>query len=174
MALRNHLLTPKLPTLRSPKPISRLSPSSTFLNNRTRKTLIKCSHESSADYSDLSSNLAKEVGKMNTLLAQRAEAMEKSREILFKELCQYLSMGSTDEVRRQWMKMEEEEKWVLVKGFVSDWGANFHPLSARSVKELIEEHLHGEEEERENGSSKSSSSSLFPSLKKMLWFSQNK
>lgn len=72
------------------------------------------------------------------------------------------------------MKMEEEEKWVLVKGFVSDWGANFHPLSARSVKELIEEHLHGEEEERENGSSKSSSSSLFPSLKKMLWFSQNK
>lgn len=170
MALRTHHLNPQFPPLQPLKLHSRPFPSLTFLGNRA-KTLIKCSDESSGN-SELASNLAKEVSKMNTLVGQRAEAMEKSRELLFKELCQYLSMDS-NEVLKQWRKMEEEEKWVLVKGFVSDWGVNFHPLSARSVKELVEEYL--DEIEHENASSSSSSksspSSLIPTLKKMMGFS---
>ncbi|GFY89466.1 K+ efflux antiporter 3 [Actinidia rufa] len=31
-------------------------------------------------------------------------------------------------------KMDEEEKWVLVRGFVSEWGVDFHPLSARRAQ----------------------------------------
>ncbi|XP_062082709.1 uncharacterized protein LOC133789015 [Humulus lupulus] len=183
MALRAHLLTPKIPTLQPPSLSSRRSPSVvTFLGNRT-KTLIKCSDLSSGESdseSELASNLAREVAKMNTLLAQRAEAMAKSRGLLFKEVCQYLCMDS-DEVGSHWRKMEEEDKWVLVKRFVSDWGVNFHPLSARSIKELIEEHLRAIEDEQSNSSKSSSSSpspsssssSLFPSLKKLMWFSQD-
>ncbi|KAM6595548.1 hypothetical protein CsatA_006072 [Cannabis sativa] len=181
MALRVHL-TPKIPTFQPPSPSPtlnfHLSPSViTFSSNRT-KTLIKCtssdlsSGESDSD-SELALNLAREVEKMNNLLVQRAEAMEKSRGLLFKEVCQYLSMDS-DEVGSHWRKMEEEDKWVLVKRFVSDWGVNFHPLSAKSIKELIEEHLTAiEDDYQQNNSLKSSSSSsLFPSLKKFMWFSQ--
>ncbi|PON75883.1 hypothetical protein PanWU01x14_038340 [Parasponia andersonii] len=176
MALRTHPI-PKFPTLQPPhpKPTSPHFSSITFLRNQTKKALTKCSAESSGDSELLASNLTREVAKMSTLLVQRAEAMEKSRDLLFKELCNHLSMDS-GEARRRWRKMEEEEKWVLVRGFMSDWGVNFHPLSARSVKELIEEHLHEEEEEGEanaSSSKSSSSSSLFPSLKKMIWFSQD-
>lgn len=105
---------------------------------------------------------------MNSVLGQREEAMEKSREMLFGELCEYVNLKA-EEVKKRWGKMEEEEKWVLVKGFVSEWGSNFHPLSARSVKELVEEYLH----EQDPSPNSSSSSALFPSLKKIMGFSQN-
>ncbi|KAK9988859.1 hypothetical protein SO802_029098 [Lithocarpus litseifolius] len=65
----------------------------------------------------------------------------------------------------KWRKMDEEEKWVLVKGFVSDWSMDFHPLSARSVKEMVEECLL-----EENPSTKSSLSVLFPGLKRLMGF----
>lgn len=91
--------------------------------------------------------------------------MKKSKELLFTELCQYLALKG-EEVKKKWRKMDDEDKWVLVKGFVSEWSESFHPLSARSVKEMVEEYL-----QEENPSPKSSPSSLFPGLKKMMGFS---
>lgn len=108
---------------------------------------------------------------MNSVMLQRREAMEKSRELLFRELCGYLNLEA-EEVKKRWKKMDEEEKRGLVKGFVSEWGVNFHPLSARSVKELVEEYLR-DGEQNPSPKSSSSSSSLFPTLKKMMGFSQN-
>ena len=81
-----------------------------------------------------------EKKKIPTHLAQRVEAMRKSRELLFTELCNYLQL-KPEELKNKLGKMNEEEKWVLVRGFVSEWSVYFHPLSARSVKELVEEHL---------------------------------
>ena len=66
-------------------------------------------------------------------------------------------------------KMDEEEKWVLVKGFVSYWSMDFHPLFARPVKEMVKEYLL-----EENPSAKSSPLVLFPGLKRLMGFSQNK
>ncbi|KAL5556902.1 hypothetical protein UlMin_039138 [Ulmus minor] len=163
MALKINL-HPKFSQLHLPKPQTSPSLYLTFSGNRIR-TPLRCSGESAGD-SELASKLAKEVSKMNTLLVQREEAMEKSRELLFGEFCQYLSMEA-EEVKKKWKKMDEEEKRVLVKGFVSDWGANFHPLSSRSVRELIEEHLL---EAKRDSTSSSSSSALFPTLKKMMGF----
>lgn len=95
--------------------------------------------------------------------------MEKSRELLFIEMCQYLGMGS-EEVKRRWGNMGDEEKWVLVKGFVSEWAVNFHPLSAKSVKEMVEEHLN-----EDDPSPHPSLSPLFPGLTWMfMGFQSNK
>lgn len=95
--------------------------------------------------------------------------MKKSKELLFTELCQYLGLKE-EEVKKKWRKMDEEEKWGLVRGFVSEWSVNFHPLSSRSVKEMVEEYL-----QDENPSSAASCPpSLFPELKKLMGFSQDK
>ncbi|KAF3949169.1 hypothetical protein CMV_024929 [Castanea mollissima] len=94
--------------------------------------------------------------------------MKKSKELLFTELCQYLAFKG-EEVKMKWRKLDEEEKWVLVKGFVSDWRVDFHPLSARSVKEMVQEYLL-----EENPSTKSSLLVLFPGLKRLMGFTQNK
>ena len=96
--------------------------------------------------------------------------MQKSREMLFMEMCQFLRMGS-EELKRRWKKMGEEEKWVFLKGFVSVWGVNFHPLSAKSAKEMVEEYLHDDDPSSDH----SSPSLLFPGLKRMfLRFQSNK
>ncbi|KAL3576253.1 hypothetical protein D5086_021536 [Populus alba] len=115
---------------------------------------------------DLASDLASEVAKINIHLVQQEEAMKKSRELLFAELCKYLALDK-EEVKRKWSKMDQEEKRVLIKGFVDEWGVNFHPLSARSVKEMIEEYLH-----ERKPPSHSSGSMLFPGLKRIMGFSQ--
>jgi hypothetical protein len=137
-------------------------PSTTLLSDKPR-TRISCVNKISD--AELSSNLASEVAKINTHLAQREEAMKKSKELLFTELCHYLALQG-DEAKKKWRKMDEEERLVLVKGFVTEWSANFHPLSARSVKE---EYL-----QEENPSSTSSPSLLFPGLQRIMGFSQNK
>ncbi|KAF8404769.1 hypothetical protein HHK36_009658 [Tetracentron sinense] len=90
---------------------------------------------------ELAADLA---AKVNTPLGQRNEAMKKSRELLFVEFCQHLGLGA-EEVKQKWKKMDEEQKWGLVKGFISEWGVTFHPLSSRSVKEMVEEHLDEED-----------------------------
>ncbi|XP_062177595.1 uncharacterized protein LOC133882432 [Alnus glutinosa] len=139
--------------------------STTLLSDKPR-TRISCVNKISD--AELSSNLASEVAKINTHLAQREEAMKKSKELLFTELCHYLALQG-DEAKKKWRKMDEEERLVLVKGFVTEWSANFHPLSARSVKEMVEEYL-----QEENPSSTSSPSLLFPGLQRIMGFSQNK
>ncbi|CAN1163776.1 hypothetical protein LINPERPRIM_LOCUS32794 [Linum perenne] len=77
---------------------------------------------------------------MNTHVTQRTNAMNKSRQILFCKLCKFLDLEE-DKMQIRWEEMDQEEKSVLVKGFVDEWGANFHPLSAMSVEELIQEHI---------------------------------
>ncbi|KAE8708479.1 protein RMD5-like protein A-like [Hibiscus syriacus] len=102
------------------------------------------------------------VEKINTHLEQKEKAMEKSRGLLFAELCQYLSLQE-EEMNQKWRKMKEEEKWVLVSKFVDDWGVYFHPLSVRSVKEMVDEYL-------QDGKSPSP---RFPGLKRMLGISDD-
>ncbi|XP_022149245.1 uncharacterized protein LOC111017712 [Momordica charantia] len=111
---------------------------------------------------ELASDLATEVAKMSTNLIQREEAMKKSKEFLFTELCGFLGLKS-EETKKSWKKMDEEAKLALVKEFVTEWGFNFQPLSPRSVKELVEEYVNGE-----NISAISSAPSLIPSLKRIM------
>ncbi|OVA18964.1 hypothetical protein BVC80_8933g4 [Macleaya cordata] len=117
---------------------------------------------------EIAADLAAEMARVKTPLVQRNEAMNKSRELLFGEFCQYLGL-KPEEVKQRWRKMDEVEKMGLVKGFVSEWSLAFHPLSSRSVKEMVEEHL-----KEENPFVVSSPSLMFPRLKKMLGFSQDK
>ncbi|KAL6269901.1 hypothetical protein ACE6H2_026812 [Prunus campanulata] len=162
MALRMNLLSPKIPK-QSTKFHTNSFPSLTHFNPRPKtQIIIHCNNKNISD-----AELASDLTKMNTLFMQREEAMKKSRELLFTELCHYLNSKS-EEVKKKWRKMEEEDKWVLVKGFVSEWGVNFHPLSAKSVKELVEEHLH-----EENPPAKSSAAAFFPGLKRMMGFSED-
>ncbi|XP_059654631.1 uncharacterized protein LOC132301390 [Cornus florida] len=163
MALRVHILTPEIPSQTLKSQTHHPFPSTT-LQTHTPKIQISCAN--SVSDAELASDLATEIEKMSTHLVQREEAMKKSRQILFTELCQYMGSNS-EEVKTTWKKMSEEDKWVLAKGFVSDWGVNFHPLSARSVKDMVEEHL-----VEDNPSL--SSSLFFPNLKKMMGFSQSK
>lgn len=93
--------------------------------------------------------------------------MKKSRELLFTDFCQYLAMQA-EEVNEKWRKMDEGKKCVLINGFISEWGVNFHPLSAKYVKEMVEEHLSAVNQ------SAQSSPSLFSDLKKIMGFSPNK
>uniref|UniRef100_A0A6M2ESK0 DUF7026 domain-containing protein n=1 Tax=Populus davidiana TaxID=266767 RepID=A0A6M2ESK0_9ROSI len=160
MALRTNLFFPNT-ILQRPK--SYFCPSPTTAHFRTR---ILCTHKKCRSDADLASDLASEVAKINIHLVQREEAMKKSRELLFAELCKYLALDK-EEVKRKLSKMDQEEKRVLIKGFVDEWGVNFHPLSARSVKEMIEEYLH-----ERKPPSHSSGSMLFPGLKRIMGFSQ--
>ncbi|XAR52991.1 hypothetical protein NMG60_11021350 [Bertholletia excelsa] len=164
MALRIHPIHPQILARPLKLPATVHFPSATLTHLcTTPKPQILCSKGTRA--SELASELASEVEKM----AQREEALKKSLELLFTELCKHQGLR-TEELRRKWKKMGEEERWVLIKGFVLDWGLNlnFHPLSARSVKEMVEEYLGGDD------SRDRSSSVLFPGLKKIIWFSANK
>uniref|UniRef100_A0A0A0KYF6 DUF7026 domain-containing protein n=1 Tax=Cucumis sativus TaxID=3659 RepID=A0A0A0KYF6_CUCSA len=136
------------------------SPSPTLSRNRMPRQITYCRKKLSD--ADLASDLATEVAKINTNLIQREEAMKKSREFLFTELCEFLGLKS-EETKRKWMKMEEEAKLRLVKEFVSEWGFNFQPLSGRCVKEMVEEYVNGE-----NLYGISSASSFISSLKKTM------
>lgn len=100
---------------------------------------------------------------MNTQMIQKEEALKKSKELLFVEFCNYTGLKS-EEMKKKWKKFSEEEQWVLIKSFVLEWGAHFHPLSARSVKELVDEYL-------VENTSDFNSSSFFPGLKKLMGFS---
>ncbi|XP_011030238.1 PREDICTED: uncharacterized protein LOC105129740 [Populus euphratica] len=160
MALKTNLFFPNT-ILQRPK--SYCCPSPTTTHFRTR---ILCTHKKIRSDADLASDLASEVAKINIHLVQREEAMKKSRELLFAELCKYLALDK-EEAKRKWSKMDQEEKRVLIKGFVDEWGVSFHPLSARSVKEMIEEYLH-----ERKPPSHSSGSMLFPGLKRIMGFSQ--
>ncbi|XWS62520.1 hypothetical protein CRYUN_Cryun06bG0018200 [Craigia yunnanensis] len=134
----------------------------TLITNRPNKRHnISCAKKNHSDKA-LALDLAISVKKINTHLEQKEKAMKKSRELLFLDLCQYLSLKE-EEVNKKWRKMKEEEKLVFVKEFVNEWGVNFHPLSVRSVKEMIDEFLQDDK----------SSSVMFPGLKRMLGFSED-
>ncbi|XP_002518309.3 uncharacterized protein LOC8279178 [Ricinus communis] len=166
MALKIQLLSPNtIPQARMFRYFP--FPTATHFSNRL-KTHIQCNNNNKVSDADLASDLATEVAKINTQLVQKEEAMRKSKELLFTELCHYLDMEK-EEVKRKWSNLDQEEKWVLIKGFVDEWGINFHPLSARSVRAMIEEYIN-----EKKSSSSSSASELFPGLKRLMGFSENK
>lgn len=134
---------------------------------------------------ELASDLASEIEKMKTHLAKKEEAVKKKEEaikksvkILFKEMCEYLGMQES-EVMKKWKNMNEDDKLGLVKEFVLEWGVDFHPLSAKSAKEMVDmylvEHVAYENTNvscDDNGDA--SSPMLFSSLLKLLGLFQNK
>ncbi|KAL2904124.1 hypothetical protein RDABS01_002834 [Bienertia sinuspersici] len=64
--------------------------------------------------------------------------MKTSKQLLFFDFCNYLNLNP-DDVKYKWTNLSNDEKLRLVKGFVSNWGLYFHPLSPKSVRDLIEE-----------------------------------
>ncbi|KAI3786265.1 hypothetical protein L1987_39826 [Smallanthus sonchifolius] len=119
---------------------------------------LRCPTSCSNSISDM--ELAMDLEKMKRQTVETQEAMKRSRKVLYAELCLYLGLGK-EELRRKWERMEEDDKWVLAEEFVSDWGSNFHPLSA---KELVDQHLF------HDVNKDSSSVYLFSGLKKLMGF----
>uniref|UniRef100_A0A803MC80 DUF7026 domain-containing protein n=1 Tax=Chenopodium quinoa TaxID=63459 RepID=A0A803MC80_CHEQI len=124
--------------------------------------------------SDLASDFAAEVNKLNTQSKERENAMKISKQLLFSDLCNYLDMNP-DDVMSKWRNLSPDDKLGLVKGFVSDWGLNFHPLSPKSVKDLVEEFVMNDSKENESSDffqkdelKSSNSDVLFPTLKKLI------
>ncbi|KAI5448287.1 uncharacterized protein LOC127083753 [Lathyrus oleraceus] len=103
------------------------------------KTRISCSNKSNDDAS-LASEFAEKVSIINARAVQAEQVMRKSRKILFKEFCNYLDLNE-QEAKQKWNKIDEDEKWVLIKGFVQELNEFFQPLSAKYTKELVEEYL---------------------------------
>ncbi|MED6145573.1 hypothetical protein PIB30_026432 [Stylosanthes scabra] len=128
MALRIHVI---------PTPSS--APITTHLFSARLNTRISCSNKGISD-ATLASELAIKVNTVKTRAKLTEEAMTKSRYLLFRHLCEYMGLNE-DKVKLQWTKMDDSQKLVLVKGFVAEWGALFHPLSARSTKDMVEEYL---------------------------------
>ncbi|XP_058069532.1 uncharacterized protein LOC131218771 [Magnolia sinica] len=123
------LKSPKYPSLAIPPPLSA---------RRTKTHLCCSSSRNPISDPELASELAAEVARINTPLVQRKEAMEKSRDLLFVDFCHYLGLKA-DDVKKRWRDFGEEEKLDWVRGFVAEWGVAFHPLSLKSVKEMVEE-----------------------------------
>ncbi|XP_006281123.2 uncharacterized protein LOC17876728 [Capsella rubella] len=121
--------------------------------------------------SELANDLAREIGKANTASEQRREAMKKSGEILWGELCRHMDLKE-DEMRIKWRNIGDEEKLSLVREFVDEWAGDFQPLSVRSVKEMVEQECldSSSVESSSSSSSMSSFSGLFPGLKRIIGF----
>ncbi|KAG4168548.1 hypothetical protein ERO13_A12G031600v2 [Gossypium hirsutum] len=132
------------------------------ISNNRPNTKIPCTKNKLSD-SALALDLAINVQKINTHLEQKEKAMKKSKEFLFTELCQYLSLKE-EEMNKKWRKMREEEKWVLINKFVDEWSVHFYPLSARSVKEMVDEYLQDDNR---------SDPPMFPGLKRLLGMSKD-
>ncbi|XP_027933156.1 uncharacterized protein LOC114188727 [Vigna unguiculata] len=130
-------------------------------------TRISCTASGDGGISDakLASEFAVRVARLHAQSLQADEAMSKSRKLLFGELCEYMCLNE-EQAQHKWSSMDEEEKLVLVKAFLKEWGSHFHPLSARSTKEMLEEYLR-----QGNGPPKpSSSSSFFSGLNRIIGF----
>ncbi|XP_073271554.1 uncharacterized protein [Primulina huaijiensis] len=156
------------PFLSNPTPAKSLR----FNHNPCRAIKISCikKKEPTTDET-LAAELSPHINNLNTSTLQREEALKKSRELLFIEVSNFTRLQPED-LRKKWRRMGEEEIWVLANGFVSEWSAHFHPLSARSVKEMVEEYLAEEGEFSDSGSGYASPN-LFPDFGKLLGFSRN-
>ncbi|CAI9764459.1 unnamed protein product [Fraxinus pennsylvanica] len=179
MALRFHLLSTKLlpqPTNSHTHPFPSAAAAAYFVKFKSyphKNLKISCTNEEISNDEMLAVELDLEISKLNTHVLQREEALKKSRELLFVELCNFIGLNSED-VKMKWDKMNEEEKSVLAKGFVTEWSAHFHPLSAKSVKEMVDEHLVEEKpSSMEKTSSMAASNKPFPNFGKLMGFSQN-
>ncbi|WVY92675.1 hypothetical protein V8G54_031763 [Vigna mungo] len=130
-------------------------------------TRISCTAAGDGGISDarLASEFAVRVARMNAQSLKADEAMRKSRKLLFGELCEYMCLNE-EQAQDKWSSMDEDEKLVLVEAFLKEWGSHFHPLSARSTKEMLEEYLR-----QGNAPPKPpSSSSFFSGLNRIIGF----
>ncbi|KAK4254140.1 hypothetical protein QN277_009563 [Acacia crassicarpa] len=162
--------------LSSPKFSSHLSNFSStnllFHNHKLRATQVSYARSfSRCSDAALAADLAAKIAMVNSDLLRTEEAMKKSQAILFGELCEYLGLKE-DEMKQKWRKIDGEEKLALMKGFMEEWGSNFHPLSARSAREIMEEYLREEDDSSSVKSSSASSGSWFTGLKRLMGFSQ--
>jgi hypothetical protein len=119
-----------------------ISPITLSTNPKPKPPKISCTNNNNNNNNDVSlaSEFAEKASIINARAKQAEEAMRKSRKIVFKELCEYLELNE-EEGKLKWKEMGEDEKWVLVNGFVKELGQFFHPLSEKATKELIEEYL---------------------------------
>jgi len=109
-------------------------------NPKPKPPRISCTKNNNNNDASLASEFAEKASVINVRAKQADEAMRKSRKIVFKELSEYLELNEED-AKLKWKKMGEDEKWVLVNGFVKELGQFFHPLSEKATKELVEEYL---------------------------------
>ena len=75
-------------------------------------------HQKNLSDTALALDLAISLKKINTHLKQKEKAMKKIRELLFTELCQFLSLKN-EEVNKKWRKMKDEEVMKEVNKKVS-------------------------------------------------------
>ncbi|KAL8554848.1 hypothetical protein ACS0TY_002867 [Phlomoides rotata] len=164
MGLRIHTLPPNL----LPKFQFHPFPAPLKIANPPRTLAISCSKEKE-NFSDeiLAVELSLQMKKLKSDAVQREEALKKSRELLFTEVSNFTGLKSED-LKKKWRRMNEEERLVLVRGFVAEWSAHFHPLSARSVKEMVEQYVQGQSHEF----SDSLSGKFFSDFTKLLGFSE--
>ncbi|KAL7157029.1 hypothetical protein ABFS83_02G049900 [Erythranthe nasuta] len=151
-------------------PISTTLAAKPICSRRTLKIKITCSKEKEENLTDetLAAEIGVEIEKLKSRAVQREEALKKSRELLFAEMCGFVGLKS-DDLKKKWRRMNEEERFDLAKGFVGGWSAQFHPLSPKSVQEMVELHLLDESFDSDSNSS----ANLFPDFAKFLGFPLN-
>ncbi|ERN14311.1 uncharacterized protein LOC18442567 [Amborella trichopoda] len=142
-------LLPLLPQILSLK-----NPNLFLSTKRTRIPSLLVHSKSSNGDADIAAELRAQAMKAKANGLQRENAMKKSRELLLMALCDHTGMANSSEMARRWRALRETEKWDCLRGFVDEWGEAFSPLSLRSMRAMIEEHL-----EQEASSMPSSSSS---------------
>lgn len=137
-------------------------------NSSPPRTLaISCSKEKENLTDEiLAVELGLQIKKLKSDAVQREEALKKSRELLFTEMCDFMGLESED-LKKKWRRMNEDERLVVVRGFVAEWSAHYHPLSAKSVKEMVEEYVQAQSIQ----SSDSLSGKFFSDFTKFLGFS---
>ncbi|KAK1406905.1 hypothetical protein QVD17_38514 [Tagetes erecta] len=139
------------------------------LQTHPKHLQISCSNSSSNNISDM--DLALGLEKMKTQMLQTQEAMKTSRKLVYTELCLYLGLGK-EELKKKWEKMRDDDKCVLAQEFVSDWGFNFHPLSPKSVQQLVDQHLL--DDDNDDDKDVDDGFYLFSGLKKLMGFQDDK
>ncbi|XP_047978743.1 uncharacterized protein LOC125220630 [Salvia hispanica] len=128
---------------------------------RRRALRISCTKETETPSEQLlAAEFSLEIKRLNSEIAQREDAFRKSKELLFAEISDFAGLKPED-FSGKWRRMDDDEKLVLVRGFVAEWSAHFHPLSARSVKELVEEYVAGMTDLSDSGNLLSGLGKLF-------------
>ncbi|GFP86990.1 hypothetical protein PHJA_000842800 [Phtheirospermum japonicum] len=119
----------------------------------------------------LAVELSLEIHKLSSQIVQREEALKKSREVLFAEVCNFTRMKSED-LKNKWRKMNEDERLGLVLRFFEEWSNHFHPSHVKSVMQMVDEYL-GKNNEFPDNSFSISSDDIFTDLRKLMGFSGN-
>ncbi|GFP79873.1 hypothetical protein PHJA_000130700 [Phtheirospermum japonicum] len=119
----------------------------------------------------LAVELSLESQKLSSQMVQWEEALEKSREVLFAEVCNFTGLKSKY-LKNKWRKMNEDERRGLVLGFFAEWSYHFHPSYVKSVMEMVDEYL-GENNEFLDNLVSVSRDDFFTDLRKLMGFSRN-